>query len=86
MLQAKTETCVAFSLPFSRCSHSNTEVLLLDNKPCITTLASCGSVSCIIGSVHVVILPNKAPAKGTPGKTTKITAERKEFVWSDNEA
>ena len=26
--------------------------------------------------------PKKAPVKGTPGKTT---AERKEFVWSDEE-
>ena len=29
--------------------------------------------------------PKKAPAKETPGKTTKTTAERKEFVWSDDE-
>ena len=40
---------------------------------------------CIIGSVQVVMLPKKAPAKATPGKTTKTPAERKEFAWSDNE-
>ena len=85
----KTETCVTFSLPFSWCLHGNAEALSLANKLRITTPVRCGSLLSRLSSRSTWSCRQRkhlrTPAKGTPGTPGKTTAERKEFVWSDDE-